>query len=157
MGARGPARSCECEDVVRCMVCRRREQQRRYSQGLPRLERLPKGVRDSRLRLPLTAVDLAYLAGLFDGEGCLTRANGRPVIQIGMTDRDVIEYLTSLGGTMREEHPPGNRRPLYRWRLLARREVIEFLDAVLPYLRVKRDDASARLLELRESEERMPV
>lgn len=143
----GPIPSCHCDS---CRKCRNRENARRRYYGLPLLPHLPKGVRDSRLRLPADPVALAYLAGLFDGEGCITRANGRTIVQIGMTDREVIEYLASLGGTMRCEDGPGrgNRKPLYRWRLLARREVAEFLAAVLPYLRVKRAVAQARLDEL---------
>src|ERR1035438_9617517 len=138
MGARGSARSCDCDDLIGCMICRRREQQRRYANGLPHLPTLPKGVRDSRLALPLKADDRAYLAGLFDGEGCITRANGRVILQVGMTDRNVIGHLGSMGGTVRVEQPPGNRKPLYRWRVLARREVIEFLEAIRPYIDRKR-------------------
>lgn len=100
------------------------------------------------MALPRDPVDLAYIAGLFDGEGCITRANGRTIVQVGMTDREVIEYLGSLGGTVRIEHPPGNRQTLYRWRLLARLEVLEFLAALRPFLRVKAREAARREDEL---------
>jgi hypothetical protein len=134
------------------MTCRRREQQRRYSHGLEPLARLPRGVRESRLRMPRDELELAYWAGLFDGEGCITRANGRLILQVGMTDLGVILRLRQIGGTIRTEHPPGNRKPLYRWRVMARREVIEFLGAITPHLKVKYHDALVALNELLELE-----
>lgn len=135
--------------MIGCGICRRREQQRRYANGLPHLPTLPKGVRASRLTLPSTSTERAYIAGLFDGEGSVVRARtGYYILQIGMTHQGVMEYLASMGGSMRTEQPPGNRQLLYRWRILARREVIEVLQALLPYLRVKRDLANAALDEL---------
>jgi hypothetical protein len=104
--------------------------------------------RRSRLALPTGESALAYIAGLFDGEGCITRANSYPIVQIGMTDRDVIEYLATLGGTIRVEQPPGNRKPLYRWRVMAGREVAEFLAAIFPFLRVKRQQAEDAIAEI---------
>lgn len=102
----------------------------------------------SRLKMPTQEWQLAYLAGLFDGEGCITRANGRPIIQIGMTDGPVISWLGSIGGTVRVEQPPGNRKPLYRWRVLAANEVEDFLRAIYPYLRVKRAAAEDAIVEI---------
>ncbi len=151
MGARGPKRSCDCADLIACMICRRREQQYRYANDLPNLALLPRRrIRESRLRLPDDPVALAYLAGLFDGEGCITQyaSTNNWVVQIAMTDRDVIEYLASLGGSMRAEQPGGKRRRLYRWRLLAQSETQEFLTAVLPHLRVKCGRAQEALDEL---------
>ncbi len=147
----GPQRTCDCRDLVGCMICRRREQQRRYAYGLERLPRLPlRRIRASRLRLPEEPIALAYLAGLFDGEGCITKyaSNNNWVVQVGMTDRDVIEYLASLGGSMRVERKDPPRKTLYRWRLLAQAETQCFLTAVLPYLRVKQLAAQQCLDEL---------
>lgn len=133
------------------MICRRREQQRRYANKLPRLALLPqRRLRESRLHLPTDPVALSYLAGLFDGEGCITKyaSNNNWVVQIGMTDREVVEYLASLGGSMRVETKRPPRLTLYRWRLLAQAETQEFLTAILPFMRVKRARAEIALDEL---------
>lgn len=97
--------------------------------------------------LPDDPITRAYIAGLFDGEGSITRQRW-PVLQVGMTDEGVIRWLAAMGGSLRVEQPPGNRQLLYRWRVLARREVIEMLEMMLPYLRVKRKAAIAVLEEL---------
>lgn len=148
----GPKPTCACGDLTGCRLCRKREQQRRYSHGLPYLPILPRRrIRESRLHLPTDPVALAYIAGLFDGEGCITKyaSNQNWVVQIGMTDRDVIEYLAGLGGTMRTESARGKgTKILYRWRIMAQAETQEFLAAVVPYLRVKRALAEKALDEL---------
>jgi len=46
----------------------------------------------------MTDVELAWLAGLFEGEGCCrkdSRSNS-PCLKISMTDRDVIEHAAAL-------------------------------------------------------------
>lgn len=107
-------------------------------------------LRAARLRLPHDHRTLAYLAGLFDGEGCITRTNDHPIVQIGMTDEPVMRWVAEIGGTLRvEDHPNrGNRKPLYRWRLLAGSDVREFLWALFPYLRVKRTQAEEAICEI---------
>lgn len=100
------------------------------------------------LSMPSADWEIAYIAGLFDGEGCVTRANGRPIVQIGMTSEPVIAWLAEIGGTVRIEQPPGNRKPLHRWRILAANEVEEFLRAIYPYLRVKQQDAEDAIVEI---------
>ena len=40
--------------------------------------------------------DIAWLAGLLEGEGWFTYANGAPRIGVGMADRDVIDRAANL-------------------------------------------------------------
>jgi intein/homing endonuclease len=47
----------------------------------------------------ITSLEIAWLAGLIEGEGCilLARSNNRtPALEIGMTDEDVIERVAKL-------------------------------------------------------------
>src|SRR5690242_18360085 len=49
----------------------------------------------------MTETEIAWLAGLLEGEGCFTLANkktGQPAVTINMTDRDVIERAAALMG-----------------------------------------------------------
>ncbi len=50
----------------------------------------------------MEATDLAWLAGLLEGEGCFrehpTTAGRYPCIQLKMTDRDVVERAAALMG-----------------------------------------------------------
>lgn len=104
---------------------------------------------------------LAYLAGLIDGEGYIgiKKAHRKDAvsaiyherIQVRMVHEGAIKLLAdTLGGNYYLEKPHiANGRPLYCWQasdLLASR----ILEAVLPYLIVKRESA-LNVLRLRES------
>lgn len=107
------------------------------------------GFRPSRLRLPNDPSVLAYIAGLMDGEGCITREHGNWKIQIGMTDASIIKWLGRFGGTVRrEKHQNPRWNDCWRWRVMAQAEVAEFLNALVPYLRVKRDLAVTTIHEI---------
>lgn len=93
---------------------------------------------------------LAYIAGILDGEGCISLSQkGAWTVQVGMVDQPLIEFLGTIGGTVRrEDRTAKGCQLLYRWRLLAAEDVRGFLVAVLPYLRVKRARADECLLAL---------
>ena len=44
----------------------------------------------------MTNVDLAWAAGLLEGEGYFTWVNGYPVVGVEMTDRDVVDRFAAL-------------------------------------------------------------
>jgi hypothetical protein len=87
---------------------------------------------------------LAYLAGLFDGEGCLgSRANGRKpktwTLEIAMTDESLVRlYHDTFGvGTVIEKVLSGwSRKPQWRWRVTGD-AAWEVYYALRPYLRLK--------------------
>ena len=96
-----------------------------------------------------TSIDLAYVAGFFDGEGNVgiyksTRAeSGRSNYAVSMgianTDRSTLEYIQGLlGGTLSEKTANRRRgyRPLYvlEWYCGKARDVLRLL---LPYLKTK--------------------
>lgn len=67
-------------------------------------------------------IALAYAAGLFEGEGCVTLTQKRqPCLMVAMTDREPIEQIAAiLGGRVygpyhRAAHE--SRKPTYEWRL----------------------------------------
>lgn len=53
--------------------------------------------------------DLYWLAGLLEGEGCFTYSGSTPMVQLQMTDKDVVERASlllkgSLGRRTRETY-----------------------------------------------------
>ena len=40
--------------------------------------------------------DIAWVAGLLEGEGCFGYSNGSPLVQLGMTDFDVVAKLRNI-------------------------------------------------------------
>src|SRR3990167_818072 len=96
-----------------------------------------------------------YLAGLFDGEGCVwiskniwhkssTGKFTNPVYSlncsINMTHKGIIENLhNSFGGCFNaHNHKNINHATLYSW-IIASRKAKSFLELILPYTIVKRE------------------
>ena len=79
-------------------------------------------------------LDIAYIAGIFDGEGSLTykkykdrRKKGNKVthydcwriaMEVSMTDKNTIELIheTLMCGTVRPKKVPKGMKPQWRWR-----------------------------------------
>jgi hypothetical protein len=102
-----------------------------------------------------TIETLAYIAGLFDGEGSIVigcspgrtkQANPSYWLQVSITntDRELIDWLHStLGGHIADgSHNPsrGKQRPCWAWRATSR-QAQSFLQKILPYLRTKKSQA----------------
>lgn len=96
-----------------------------------------------------TDVDIAYLAGLVDGEGCLavrTRIDGyiNVSLEVVGTDRRPLDWAAErFGGTvghLQERRP--NRRQPYHWRITKVAHLAEVARLIRPYLKVKRAEAS---------------
>lgn len=107
-------------------------------------------------------ITLAYLAGIIDGEAYVgvkksTRKDSvSPIyterIQVRMVNETAISLLAYyLGGKYYKEKPPLGRKPLFCWQL-SNIQACEALESVLPYLRVKKDQA-LNVLRMRESKE----
>lgn len=93
--------------------------------------------------------DTAYTAGLFDGEGSiliLAEKNAKHRLRIANTDHIVIKWLQMLFGGMssdnlsvtRKRKP--NENDAWEWRLNGE-EASRFLALILPFLRVKKEQA----------------
>jgi hypothetical protein len=112
------------------------------------------------VRTPVPSFDvatLAYVAGLFDGEGSIVigynkpdATRGRKVpsywLQVGITntDRPLIDWLhaTFDGHISDNSHSPSrkNQRPCWVWRTMGT-QARAFLQDISPYLRIKKDQA----------------
>jgi hypothetical protein len=102
-----------------------------------------------------------YTAGLFDGEGCVLeryRPSGSLVINCttsqtaGNHGQELFTWLQSEWGIGRigVEPKKKNASPCFHWTVAAHREVVYFLEAIEPYLFVKKDKAQ-RALDLLKS------
>ena len=95
-------------------------------------------------------LDIAYIAGLFDGEGSVTckkykekKKSGtydcwRISMEISMTDRNVIELVheTLMVGTVRPKKVPNGMKPQWRWRCTFR-DCLHVCKKLWPYATVK--------------------
>lgn len=104
----------------------------------------------------------AYLAGLIDGEGCITivRNNHRTqkgqltpftypkfvdVLTVGLTDQSTVElFRTAFGGSIYYKPPKKNRRAAWYW--WADKKTLPIcLARLLPFIRLKKKQAKLLL------------
>lgn len=87
--------------------------------------------------------ELAYIAGFFDGEGCI-RVDSKGYLTTIVTNTDVRPlqlFLDVFGGTMCiHSHATTIRKKAYRWSIKSE-AVPEFLEMILPYLICKKEEA----------------
>lgn len=94
-------------------------------------------------------LDVAWAAGLFEGEGCITprgRTSGELIL--GTTDLDVVERfreVVGLGGISTEPRPP--YKTLFRWSVTNAADCTTVLNALLPFFGERRTEAAVGLLE----------
>jgi len=94
----------------------------------------------------VTETDLAYIAGLFDGEGSISTvfSNNKKnhlylTICITNTDREILEWIKDiLGGSIGIHHRPRGYRTCYRWVINHRLAIGRIMNALYPYLRIKK-------------------
>ena len=102
-----------------------------------------------------TEAELAYMAGIFDGEGCIRinrdnlpqyRGGKRYELRVSITSTDewLCKYFReNWGGYIHCEIKPF-RKSFWRWALVARQSML-FLEALLPYLHIKLAQAELAL------------
>lgn len=89
--------------------------------------------------------ELAYIAGIVDGEGHIgfVHCRGSYFVRVivANTDRGLLEYLQSLfGGDIKAVQRKPGWKQSWQWRISWGR-AIEFLSLIEPWLRVKEDQA----------------
>ena len=101
--------------------------------------------------ISISDIELAYIAGFFDGEGCIHYSfkkhwtdrppNSLVWMQVSNTDQQVIDYLKGkFGGFIFRQDNRDGRRVLYNWKITGRQTFV-ILRLLLPYLRTKHDKA----------------
>ena len=99
------------------------------------------------------AQEIAWAAGLMEGEGCFTRLYQRkrgtkyPCVCIGMTDKDPVVDVARIlggGGHLRRRERGGVRKPCWMWQIVGS-GATRVMRLLLPYMKKRR---SARIRQL---------
>lgn len=101
----------------------------------------------------MTERDVAWLSGLFEGEGNIDhRGTGRACMTVAMTDEDVVRrcrsvtgYGTVCGPYNYAKYP--DRKPFWRWTVAKCDDVIVLLEAMLPYFGQRRAAKAREVIE----------
>lgn len=100
----------------------------------------------------VTVSELAYLAGLLDGEGSFTvygasgRTNYHTVICMSITNEEVVDWIIQrFDGSKYKVQRSGNNEDAIRWHLIGKDSIIELIPEILPFLIIKKLQASLLL------------
>lgn len=96
----------------------------------------------------MNEVQRAYIAGLFDGEGCITinnhKATGYGSLCCLLTTTDVpsVDYFKEQygGHTQMLKRRKATWRDQYQW-VVSAKNAIQFLYSILPYMKIKKPQA----------------
>jgi hypothetical protein len=102
----------------------------------------------------MTACDLAWMAGLIEGEGSLIPGGRRyGSVRVAMTDLDILQRLAEVFGVgticslrSREAH----HKQAWVWQVVRQANVADLTEVIAPFLLERRRAATARLLALHE-------
>lgn len=104
----------------------------------------------------MNAIETAWCAGLFEGEGTISIYRYKPThcqkvtVRVKMTDEDVITKLGKITGVgnVRPVKVPLGRKPAYIWTLQARIDTLNFLESILPHLGERRREKTLEALKI---------
>ena len=97
--------------------------------------------------------ELAYIAGIIDGEGCISIAKSHstmhltPFVEVSMTNIECIRLLWTMTGMGKFDirKRPAPRKTVYRWPVYKKLDIYLLLRAIHPYLVVKKEQAEVML------------
>ena len=105
----------------------------------------------------LTETQKIYLAGIFDGEGCVgyyKRKGNRnkysflTIVMISQSDARLMTWLRNTLGMGTVYSRPGKKNFEYHWETNKKADVIDFLTAIQPYLILKGEQVNLILEHL---------
>jgi LAGLIDADG-like domain len=97
--------------------------------------------------------EIAWAAGLFEGEGTMYIANDRwrqPTVSVTSTDLDVLEKFASIMGVgkvyKRQDNRKETYKTAYKWSVQSRNDVVQVLELLMPFLCSRRKAKAEELL-----------
>jgi hypothetical protein len=106
---------------------------------------------------------LAWAAGIFEGEGCVTEVNGRFALLVSNTDQWVVRRFDSIiecgqvYGPYRNSEADGHRRkPFWTWSAFEE-DAFDAFQSMSPWLSNRRLDRAFELTGIRFPGKRLPI
>ena len=92
--------------------------------------------------MKISIADAAYIAGFFDGEGCIhgrIGKSGHPMVGITITQKRP-EVLFWIKGILNMGHVNKRSNGTSRWAITGSKNIGRFIDLVLSYCKVKEEE-----------------
>lgn len=104
----------------------------------------------------MSEAEIAWAAGLFEGEGCITISTGRggyqqPRLKLNMIDGEIVDRFHAVvgrGRTCPERPRRPNHQPQTCWYTGKRADVRYVLELLLPWLGERRSKRASEVLAL---------
>jgi len=102
-----------------------------------------------------TEQEIAWAAGLFEGEGCLNsyarKGKGSRGVQVrlAMTDRDAVDRFAAIVGVGSVHGPrikKAGQKPIFEWYVQDATEVQQVIELLLPWLCARRSERAREVL-----------
>ena len=93
---------------------------------------------------------IEWAAGLFEGEGCLSKVKDRPnySLKLTMTDLDVVQDFADIFGLpVCGPYYKGKYKPVYQVNLKSMSKVYKIVEQMLPYLGTRRSYKALNCLD----------
>jgi hypothetical protein len=94
--------------------------------------------------------NIAWAAGLFEGEGHCSLIRNYPVLALGMTDKEVVEKFVSVigvGNIRVIDSKRANHNKIWEVRITHSTTVIEVLSMLYPYLCTRRREQADEVMK----------
>lgn len=99
----------------------------------------------------MTESEVAWLAGLFDGEGCIKfSGKSSAYLVISMSDLDILEKAlerTGAGNIYSSRAPSENRKPMWEWSVCQKIQVELLIKLIYPWLGSRRQKRCKEAIE----------
>jgi len=105
-------------------------------------------IKSHPVREEISSEEIAWVAGILEGEGCWTQTRNGWSIQVGMSDKDIIERLKSLtavGHIYDQKSRQESHKAMYTWHVFRQHHREWLTSKVWPWLGERR---RARIKEL---------
>ena len=103
--------------------------------------------------------DIAWVAGLLEGEGCfrVKRQNRALEVSCAMSDQDTIGRLHRIaGGNLQTPYQRENRKKIYPWCLSKREDVVDLISTLRPFMSARRAERIDEMLLFNQENPKSP-
>ena len=101
----------------------------------------------------MTSTNIAWLSGLFEGEGCIHQDKRKKAtwrLRVVMTDLDIIQRLqaiTGVGNVSETFKQAAHHKTAYQWIVYRKEHIQQLLSKMLPYLGNRRAHVALNALD----------
>lgn len=98
----------------------------------------------------LDPFEIGWLAGIIDGEGCISHHKYTYRISVSMTDKDIVDRLltvTGVGSVFPKKVGQPHYKPCYTWQVNSPVDVMHILASITPLMSERRRETISKMAD----------